>query len=760
MDYFKTNIKLLGLTKVNLAAVAVAGILLAGCNSGSSSNVQPNTSANNNAQTQNFGATALPLCSNYPTWSSNTVYANPNTSVVYNNNIYSNNWWTQNNNPANYSGGPGSGQPWTLVSACSGGVTPTPSPTPTVIPTVTPTPIPTVSPTPTPTVSPNPNDCSKYPTWSSTSVYANPNTKVVYNNVIYYNNWWTQNNNPATNSGAPGSGQPWTVVGTCGVTPTPTPTPTVSPTPSPSPTPTIIPIPTPTPTVSPTPSPKPTVSPTPTPTVSPTPAPTVSPTPAPTPSPTTGPDGTWVGGYYPSWSYWRQPAGVKSVIGGQNNASYMVYAFLAPVTSANAGQTETTYGGGQITEPSTIGTVVDIDQLAENNIAQQNYQYLQQYKANSNNKTLIMASIGGWSYSPRFTQFAADCKQNPAYLNQFVSSIGDWLNQHPSFYGVSIDWEYPGYGQDETSANHQGEGAFFNTMIQAIHNKLVTLGQQNGKHYYLSIAAVASTEKMFGDNNSIDWKTIGTEVDWIDLMAIDINGEFNAPSGTALSQTSTISSLKDVVNAYITAGIPSKHIVLGIPAYAREMLVKDQPSSANSYGYNGSLNYPGISIYNPELDYLNPPNVQSYYPSAGMVDNTGVYSYSCFTALFPGGSQYVPNCPVNNQIDNRGLWGASLPSNLTYVQNVDGNYNDWIYGTSQNVPSSITSGPSPTVLSTYAAYPVFSLETQNSLTYKINNLVKTSNLGGVWFWDFTQDSINIPSMSLFLTAYKDLGTKN
>jgi len=286
-----SSVKLFGLKKFNLAAIAIGGLVLSGCNSGSSSNGQPNTTANNNAQTQNFGATALPLCSNYPTWGSDTVYANPKTKVVYNNNIYSNNWWTQNNNPSTNSGGAGSGQPWTLVSACSGGVTPTPTPTPTptVSPTVTPTPIPTVSPTPSPTVSPNPNDCSKYPTWSASVAYSNANTKVVYNNVIYYNNWWTQNNNPATNSGAPGSGQPWTVVGTCGVTPTPTPTPTVSPTPSPSPTPTIIPIPTPTPTVSPTPSPKPTVSPTPTPTVSPTPSPTPTVNPTPTPTPTVSP---------------------------------------------------------------------------------------------------------------------------------------------------------------------------------------------------------------------------------------------------------------------------------------------------------------------------------------------------------------------------------------------------------------------------------------------------------------------------------------
>ncbi|MCX8514496.1 MAG: hypothetical protein ORN24_02905, partial [Burkholderiales bacterium] len=94
MNYSKINIKLLGLKKVNLAALTVAGIALTGCNSGSSNGNQANDGVNSNAQTQRFGATALPLCSNYPNWDANTVYANPKNNVVYNNVIYYNNWWT------------------------------------------------------------------------------------------------------------------------------------------------------------------------------------------------------------------------------------------------------------------------------------------------------------------------------------------------------------------------------------------------------------------------------------------------------------------------------------------------------------------------------------------------------------------------------------------------------------------------------------------------------------------------------------------
>ena len=469
-------------------------------------------------------------------------------------------------------------------------------------------------------------------------------------------------------------------------------------------------------------------------------------------TPNVSPVGKWVGGYFANWSYWRAPAGkVKNLISSPS-ATYITYAFLTMVTSDNFNKTETTYGGMNITEPGAIGTVDDVDYISEPNVATDNINSLINYKSESKGNTLLMASIGGWSYSPRFTTFAKDIKKNPAALNVFAKSIVTWLKGHPKFDGISIDWEYPGWGQDETSDNHIGEGIIFNKMISAIHNQFVTLENQTGKHYYLSIATVASLDKFKGDNNTIDWKTIATQIDWIDLMAFDINGEFNAPSGTALSQVSTISNLENVINGYIAAGVLANQIVLGSPLYAREMLVVDKPTANNNYSYNDSLNYSGIAIYSPQTDYLNPPNITPYYPATGMVDNTGVYSYSCFINLLPGGQGVNPNCPVNSVEDNRGLWGAPLPSGLKYISNVDGLGNAWIYGSKQNIVTD------PSGSSFYQAYPVYSLETQDSLKYKINNLVIKLKLRGVWFWDLTQDSINSPSMSLFVTAYNSLNS--
>ena len=54
--------------------------------------------------------------------------------------------------------------------------------------------------------------------WSSTAVYTAGN-QASENGTNYTANWWTQGNNPATNNGGTGSGQPWTSNGACSTTP-------------------------------------------------------------------------------------------------------------------------------------------------------------------------------------------------------------------------------------------------------------------------------------------------------------------------------------------------------------------------------------------------------------------------------------------------------------------------------------------------------------------------------------------------------------
>jgi hypothetical protein len=75
--------------------------------------------------------------------------------------------------------------------------------------------------------------------WSSTTVYT-AGDQASENGINYTANWWTEGNDPATDNGGSGSGEPWTSDGACsgspsgGPGPTPTPTPTSTGTGSPS----------------------------------------------------------------------------------------------------------------------------------------------------------------------------------------------------------------------------------------------------------------------------------------------------------------------------------------------------------------------------------------------------------------------------------------------------------------------------------------------------------------------------------------------
>jgi len=94
---------------------------------------------------------------------------------------------------------------------------------------------------PTAAMAANPPNCS---VWSSSQVYT-AGAVVLDQGKTYTANWWTQGNEPVTNNGGSGSGQPWTLSSGC----TTSPPPPVSP-PPPTPTP-------PSPPPSPTPSPPP-----------------------------------------------------------------------------------------------------------------------------------------------------------------------------------------------------------------------------------------------------------------------------------------------------------------------------------------------------------------------------------------------------------------------------------------------------------------------------------------------------------------------
>ena len=117
-----------------------------------------------------------------PAWVSTSVYT-AGMKVSLNGINYTANFWTQGQSPATNNGGAGSGQPWTSNGSCSGS-------------------------------GGGGGGGSCAPTWNSTTAYTGGMTASL-NGVNYQANFWTQGQNPSTNNGGPGSGAPWTIIGTC-----------------------------------------------------------------------------------------------------------------------------------------------------------------------------------------------------------------------------------------------------------------------------------------------------------------------------------------------------------------------------------------------------------------------------------------------------------------------------------------------------------------------------------------------------------------
>jgi GH18 family chitinase len=274
------------------------------------------------------------------------------------------------------------------------------------------------------------------------------------------------------------------------------------------------------------------------------------------------------------------------------------------------------------------------------------YAYLQGYA--QENETLLLASIGGWSYANRFTSFFRDVRDaqmagitaDNLILKNFLDTMDAWLVANPMFQGISIDWEAPGFEHDfglpVDNLEHRGEAKFFNLFIQEVSDRLAEMTQRENKDYYLTVAAFVNPKVAAGDDSDadgkgdVDWASVAENVDWIDLMAFDITGQFNL-AGSLIANGETVSGsqtdyayIENALKFYIDEqGVPARKIVLGSPAYACQMLVANEPNSANNYGFAGEMKYQGWQaafdthfdlFYSQnanwsQTDYIDAPNI-------------------------------------------------------------------------------------------------------------------------------------------------------
>lgn len=251
--------------------------------------------------------------------------------------------------------------------------------------------------------------------------------------------------------------------------------------------------------------------------------------------------------------------------------------------------------------------------LGDSYIDPSNIKKLNEFKnINPNLKTLI--SVGGWTWSDKFSDVALTDKSRIAFANSCV----DFIKKY-GFDGIDIDWEYPVGGGLPTNKYRKEDKQNFTLLLKTLREKLDAQGKKDGNSYLLTIAGGAGSLYV----NNVELGTIHKYLDFANIMTYDIHGtwdkytDFNAPLYTNKDiSNNSKSSVDSAVRSWINAGFPKEKLVMGIPFYGYQYNTVKSTKNGLYGTYNGGLS---ISYGEVVSKYLNKQNFKRYYHKESMV---------------------------------------------------------------------------------------------------------------------------------------------
>jgi chitinase len=191
----------------------------------------------------------------------------------------------------------------------------------------------------------------------------------------------------------------------------------------------------------------------------------------------------------------------------------------------------------------------------------------------ANPQVRLMASVGGWTRSDRFSDMAA----SPETRARFVDTSVAFLRRY-GFDGIDIDWEYPGAIGVPCAAgrtcDRPEDKRNFVQLARELRAALDRAGAADRKRYLVTIAAGADRTFLY-DGASAAWMVdLAASLDWVNLMTYDYHGTWETragmlaplyddpadPAGTNIDRS---------VAMYLEAGVSPRKLTLGIPFYAK-----------------------------------------------------------------------------------------------------------------------------------------------------------------------------------------------
>ncbi|RZK24264.1 MAG: glycoside hydrolase family 18 protein [Flavobacterium sp.] len=206
-----------------------------------------------------------------------------------------------------------------------------------------------------------------------------------------------------------------------------------------------------------------------------------------------------------------------SVIPDPNYVTHINYAF---------GHVNETFNGIRIDNPARLKSIVSLKDKFP--------------------KLKVMLSIGGWG-SGKFSEMASTDKSRKEFADDCLRVVKEFKLD-----GIDIDWEYPTSNAAKISSSSD-DTKNYTLMMQDIRTKI-------GKSKLLTLASVS-------DAKYIDFKSISSVVNFVNIMAYDMGNPPYHHAGLFKSKFTSGMSVDEAVTAHIDAGIPIERLVLGIPFY-------------------------------------------------------------------------------------------------------------------------------------------------------------------------------------------------
>lgn len=271
---------------------------------------------------------------------------------------------------------------------------------------------------------------------------------------------------------------------------------------------------------------------------------------APLSAQTTPPAGYHVVGYFISWGVYERGYHVSDI--PADMLTHINYAFVN--VSAD---------GECLLGDAWADTQIGVEGAPADAPYQGNFYQLNQLKA-AHPHLQTMISIGGWTWSARFSDVALTAEARARFAASCVAFMAEY-----GFDGIDLDWEYPTGGGNTGNIERPQDPENFVLLLAELRAQLDAHGATTGRHHPLTIAAGAGQRAYAG----LDWERIHPLLDFINVMAYDMSGPwsgvtgFNAPLYDSTANPPEGASVNRTLSALLALGVPPEKLVLGAPFY-------------------------------------------------------------------------------------------------------------------------------------------------------------------------------------------------